>query len=514
MNKTVVTIFLSTLVFSCLYLIFWSENSSYGLNAADSPDQYHMPQLSVDDRPIQSTEDSGPFSYADMLEKVTPAIVGVYTTRIVTDSRQRRNSIEEYYRRYFGLPEATPEQRGDREAEQDAVERRIPAGVGSGVLVSSDGFILTNNHVLTVGRSNQLADEIRVQLTDGREYEATVIGADERTDIAVIKIDADLDLPYVTLANSDQLRVGDVCFAIGNPFEVGLTVTRGIVSGTGRTDMGILGRQGYEDFIQTDAAINMGNSGGALVDAQGRLIGINTAILSRTGGNIGIGFAIPVNMAQYIMTSLIDTGAVSRGYLGVVIGNMDPDLAESFGLDTTRGALIRQVEEGGAADEAGIRHGDIVLKVDGRNINSAAELRLSIAQKPPGERVAVEIFRGGERTTKQVVLGDLEAGLAAQEGRATPDALREPVIPGLTLRELTPDLRETYSIPDSVTGVLVYASNEGSALSREIPAGTVIAEVNDNEVRTTQEIKDALTDRVNRLYVWYEGRYDYVTYRK
>lgn len=514
MNKTIAFFCVALLLASTGLLFLFSSKSSSALNAADNTPNYTMPDLSIDDTTIRYRADSEPYSYADMLEKVTPAVVGIYTTRIISDRQRSQNPMEEFYRRYFGLPDA-PERGDDRsDSDQEAVERRVPAGVGSGVLISSDGFILTNNHVLTVGRSNQLADEIRVQLANGREYDATVIGADQRTDIAVIKIDVDGDLPYATLANSDHLRVGDVVFAIGNPFEVGLTVTRGIISGTGRTDIGILGRQGYEDFIQTDAAINMGNSGGALVDAHGRLVGINTAILSRTGGNIGIGFAIPVNMARYIMTNLIDSGTVARGYLGVVIGNMTPDLAESFGLNTTRGALIRQVEQGSAAEAAGIRHGDIVLKVDGRNINSAAELRLSIAQKPPGETVSVDIFRGGERITKDVILGDLDAGLARQEEHRPSLEVREPVLPGITLRELTPSLREELSIPESVEGVLVEDVDERSRLASEFSAGSVIAEVNGIEVRTPEDVREALTDQLNRIYFWFEGVYNYVTFRK
>ena len=432
--------FYSLFFIAAIFGVIWSLSLSDGgalLSAANETRNYPEPKLTVDDNPIDRSKGMEPNSYADMLDRVTPSVVGIITTRIVSVAPRSRHPMEEFFRRYGESPD---DRGGSRNFPDDegVEERRIPSGLGSGVIISPEGYILTNNHVITVGRSEEVADEIKVQLADGSAYTAELIGTDRKTDVAVIKIDADEPLSAMTLADSGNLRVGDVCFAIGNPFQVGLTVTKGIISALGRTDLRILGMQGYEDFIQTDASINMGNSGGALVDSNGRLIGINTAILSRTGGNIGIGFAIPVNMARYIMDSLITDGTVSRGYLGVVIGNMNGDLAESFGLENTRGALIRQVEEGGAADQAGIRHGDVILNVDGRDIQSASELRLAIAQTPPGDSVDIRIYRGGELLDLDVILGDLETGMAKIDSGPLGGTERpsHSAIPGLVIRPM------------------------------------------------------------------------------
>ena len=259
-------------------------------------------------------------------------------------------------------------------------------GVGSGVIITKDGYILTNNHVVDG------ANEVKVTLTDGREFTAKVIGRDPKTDVAVVKIDAD-NLPVVPMADSDNVKVGDVVLAVGNPFGVGQTVTEGIVSAKNRGNMGI---EDYEDFIQTDAAINPGNSGGALVDIDGRLIGINTAILSRSGGNQGVGFAVPSNLARTVMESLIQNGHVTRGYLGVMIQNVTPALAQEFNLKETTGALIGDVVPGGPADKAGFKDGDVVTKFNGQKITDSRQLQLVVAETKPGSKVPVEILRNGD----------------------------------------------------------------------------------------------------------------------
>jgi Do/DeqQ family serine protease len=318
-------------------------------------------------------------SYADVLDPARSAVVSVTTASIVEIMRNpNRSPIEDFLRRYYGMPETPDEGRQPGET----FERRIPNGLGSGVIISADGYILTNNHVIST-ESGEPADEINVHLNDGSQVDATLVGRDDRTDVALLKIDR-TDLPFIPMADSNNLRVGDIVFAIGNPLGVGQTSTMGIVSATERTNLGLLGNQGYENFIQTDAAINRGNSGGALVDTLGRLVGINTAIYSATGGNIGIGFAIPTRLAQTVVLELIETGKVRRGYLGVSISDLNPDMAEAFGLENTKGALIETVQDGTPADIAGIKRGDVIKKIDGKVIENVADLRLTIAAMRPG----------------------------------------------------------------------------------------------------------------------------------
>ena len=469
------------------------------------------PTLDVDSSPVQAPGESEVASYADVVEGATPSVVGVVTTQVVSTGRSGPETLQDLLRRFYGIPpERGPgdEPDGQRESED---ERRVPAGMGSGVIVSPEGYILTNNHVVRLGRSSEIADEILIQLPDGREFTAALVGTDEKTDIAVLKVEADEPLPYLTIADSDLLRVGDVCFAIGNPLSVGLTVTKGIVSALGRTDLGILGMQGYEDFIQTDAAINMGNSGGALIDAQGRLIGINTAILSGTGGNIGIGFAIPSGLARYVMESLIANGDVPRGFLGVVPGDVSPQLAEAWGLSSTNGALIRQVEEDGAAAAAGIRHGDVITAVDDRPVDSAAELRLAISQTPPGQTVTLTILRNGKEMTKEATLGSL--GDAMAEGGKNSRAV-DNIIPGVVLESLNAGLREEFSIPSSVEGVAISEITRVSPRNQQFRPGMVISEVNGRTVTSVGDLEDAIRPGQNSLYIWYGGVYDFLAFQK
>jgi len=480
--------------------------SAHGDDHAEPQKQRAEPVLSVDETPVSNDSVAEVVSYADMLEQTTPAVVGVVTTQLIS-GQGNPMTLEDLFRRYYGMP---PKQEGDEpeESDDEVDERRVPSGMGSGVIVSEDGYVLTNNHVVRVGRSDEIADEILVQLYDGREFTAKVIGTDSKTDVAVLKIEVDEPLPAFTFADSDKLRVGDVCFAIGNPLRVGLTVTKGIVSGLGRTDLDILGLQGYEDFVQTDAAINRGNSGGALVDAKGRLIGINTAILSGTGGNIGIGFAIPSNLTRYVMESLISVGEVPRGFLGVVPGNLTPALAEAWGLPSTKGALIRQVEEDGAAAAAGIKHRDVIIDVDGRQIDSAAELRLAIAQTPPGVSVDLKIIRDGEVLTKAVTLGSLGERLAIDGPAKEPESAMEDV----ELSVLTPELRKEFSIPSSIEGIVVKEIIRVTPQNQLFRPGMVIREVNETKVTTIGELAENLRSGVNTLYVWFRNVPDFLTY--
>ena len=319
-------------------------------------------------------------SYREASQRAMPAVVNIFTSK---GAKPSRNPLMEdpLLRRFFG------ERQGEQEEKQSSL--------GSGVIVSPEGYILTNNHVV------ESADEIEIALSDGRKAVAKLVGTDPETDLAVIKINLE-NLPAITLAQLDQTRVGDVVLAIGNPFGVGQTVTMGIVSALGRNHLGI---NTFENFIQTDAAINPGNSGGALVDTNGNLLGINTAIYSRTGGSLGIGFAIPVTTVKTVMESIIRTGQVVRGWIGVEPQDITPELAESFGLERKSGTIIAGVLRNGPADRAGMRPGDILVEVDGQSVKDTTEMHNVIAQLQPGKKAAMKVLRKNAEASLDVTVG-------------------------------------------------------------------------------------------------------------
>ena len=323
---------------------------------------------------------SGQVSYASAVEIAAPAVVNIYTTKIITE---RVNPLynDPFFRYFFG--------------EQLAPRKRLESSLGSGVIVSDNGYVLTNNHVI------EGADEIQVALRDGRSSEATLVGSDPEADLAVLKIKLD-KLPAITFAQSDNLRVGDVALAIGNPFGVGQTVTMGIISATGRNRVGI---NTFENFIQTDAAINPGNSGGALINPYGHLIGINTAIFSKSGGSQGIGFAIPVSLAMDVMQQIIKNGHVTRGWLGIEVQDTTPDLAESFGIKDNIGVILAGILRNGPADKAGLKPGDVITHIDGNEIHDSRDVMNAIAQKTPDSTVKVEILRQGKKMTVDATVG-------------------------------------------------------------------------------------------------------------
>ena len=430
-----------------------------------------MPALLTDGSPVGEGSLPGRMtSYADVIEPVQKAVVSVYSTKIV---RQRLNP---FYRQLFG--DQTPP---DRESKEK--------GLGSGVIISPDGYILTNNHVV------EGADELNVLLTDERELKAKVIGADPKTDIAVIKIEAE-NLPVAVMADSDKLRVGDVVFAIGNPLEVGQTVTMGIVSAKNRRNVHILDEvQGYQDFIQTDAAINMGNSGGALIDAKGRLVGINSAILSPSSGNIGIGFTVPINLAASIMRSLIETGTVSRGYLGI---SPDPspvtdDLTEQLGLPKgTRGVVISDVVPASPADKAGLKRTDFVLSINDHVIASPEELRLTIAQILPGSVAKVKIMRDGMEKLVEATLGKLTE---------KPNEL----FTGVNVEPLTDEKRRSLGINRRIIGLVVTDVAEDSPFRDNFSPNMVIMEINRQLVVDLASAKSLVNPGRNLLAVYDQG---------
>ena len=348
-------------------------------------------------------------------------------------------------------------------------------GLGTGVIVDDEGHILTNHHVIAE------ADEITVRLEDEREFQAEVVGADPKTDLAVIRIDAE-DLVPASLGDSDDLRIGQWVLAIGNPFGLSSTLTAGIVSATGRSSVGVAD---YEDFIQTDAAINPGNSGGPLVDLRGRVVGINTAIFSRSGGYMGIGFSIPVNMARSILLDLVDDGEVIRGWLGVAIQDLQPGLSKSFDFEGTDGVLVAEVVEDGPAEKGGLESGDIVTSYDGKPTKSTADLRLQVAGTRPGEEVEVEVFREGKARTVEVEIGKLEDGDgSAKAGSSDAEEL------GLELGDLTPERAEQLDLPSGVTGALVSRVQPfGVAARAGFRQGDVITSVDGARVEGAKDCR-------------------------
>ena len=328
------------------------------------------------------TRHQGPASYSNAVNQAAPAVVNIYSSRIV-ERDQHPLMSDPFFNQFFSGDDATTHQ-------------RMLSSLGSGVIVSNDGYVLTNHHVING------ADQIQVALRDGRETLAEVIGTDPESDLAVLRIGLE-DLPVIELADSEEVAVGDVALAIGNPFGVGQTVTMGIISATGRSHLGL---NAYEDFIQTDAAINPGNSGGALVNPEGALVGINTAIFSRSGGSQGIGFAIPANLAHSILDELVTRGRVIRGWLGIEAQALSRELAASFGLRTPQGVIVAGVVSGGPAAQAGLQPGDVLLSIDGQVILDARATMSDIASIPPGTSLPLTIVRGGERVEMTVEVGE------------------------------------------------------------------------------------------------------------
>jgi serine protease DegS len=326
---------------------------------------------------VSAPPQSGPFSYADAVNLAAPSVVNIFSTKITTESRALRFT-DPILQRLFGgmLPEKT--------------RQRADTSLGSGVIVSDEGYMLTNHHVI------EGADEIKVVLANGQSVDVSVVGSDAESDVAVLKIDSNTPLSPIPIGHSGTQQVGDVVLAIGNPFGVGQTVTMGIVSATGRSHLGI---STFENFIQTDAAINPGNSGGALVNARGELIGINTAIFSKTGASHGIGFAIPFDLAEGIMNQLIETGRVVRGWIGIQGQDMTDKLAEAFSLKIDTGVLVTGIMEDGPANKAGLHPGDVITKVDTTEVQNSQDLMQRIAGQPPGSRLEISGWRGSEKFT-------------------------------------------------------------------------------------------------------------------
>jgi len=416
------------------------------------------------------------FIYA--AERVKPSVVTIFSEKVI---KMRYRSPfdfffgDQFFQQFFGPPGQQPKQPPERE------RKFVEKGMGSGVIVRSNGIILTNYHVV------KDADDIRVKTTDGKIYNAKVIGSDPQTDLAVVKIDAK-NLPVAPLGDSDKLRVGEWVLAIGNPFSEQLhhTVTKGIVSAKGRSDLRLAE---YEDFIQTDAPINPGNSGGALINLYGEVVGINTAIVAPSGAFAGIGFAIPINMAKKVMHDLLTKGKVVRGYLGVFIQPVDDDLAKALHLKEAKGALVVQVEKGSPADKAGIKTSDVIIKFNGVDVRNPDHLKMLVADTRPGVKVEVVVNRGGKEKTLKVVLAERKGGKTT-----TPPAVAENLAGklGMKVSDLTPDLARQYGY-ENVKGVLITDVDPTSEAGHKgLHEGDLIKEVNRKKVTSVAEFSKIL----------------------
>jgi serine protease Do len=409
-----------------------------------------------------------PRSFADLADKVKPAVVNIRTTSIVTVPGNP-------FKHFFGGEDQGPFGDFFHNFFKNMPDRKMKQqSLGSGFIIDKGGFIITNNHVV------ENAEDIRVKLADGREFKAKVIGRDSKTDLALIKITSIFEnLPVLALGDSDSIRVGDWVLAVGNPFGLGQTVTQGIISATGR----VIGSGPYDDFLQTDAPINPGNSGGPLVNIKGEVIGINTAIIS---GGQGLGFAIPSNMAKTVTEQLRTKGKVVRGWLGVAIQTVTPEIAKSFAMKEARGALVSEVTPGGPADKGGIRQGDIIIYFDGKTIKTANDLPFMVAETPVGKTVPVVVLRGGKEMNLKVRIEELTEQRIAEQSQAPAQTF------GMKLDNLTPQLRRQFGISDK-TGVVVVNVESGSIADQAgIQAGDLIKETNHRPVRDLRDFRIAM----------------------
>jgi serine protease Do len=438
-------------------------------------------------------------TFAPIVEKVAPSVVTVFTTQTVSRGLVPFPFSDETLRQFFGGQ--LPQRQGKQTLQ----------GLGSGVIVSADGYILTANHVVSG------AEEIMVGLgTELRKYKAKKVGTDPGTDVALLKID-EKNLPAMAFADSEKARAGDIVLAVGNPFGLRQTVTMGIISAVGRADVGIVD---YENFIQTDAAISMGNSGGALVDIKGQLLGINTAIFSRSGGNQGVGFAIPSNLARNVMQSLREKGRVVRGYIGASVQTLTPELAEAMKLKgQSTGALVGEVAPKTPSEKAGMKTGDVIIAVNGKKISDARELRLMIGSMAPGSKAQIEVNREGQTKTFDVELAEMPAGMTAEGPEASPEESAQPekttVFGAVAVADITDDIRTALNLPKDVQGaVIAEVDTDSPAGKAGLREGDVIQEVNKQPVKNAKDLvavsKKLKPNEKILMRVYSQGRSGYV----
>jgi Do/DeqQ family serine protease len=446
-------------------VIGWTASSAIGPTAAAAPAPVAAASAPA---PAPAPLPSAGTSYASVVDQITPAVVTIRSERRVRNISQ---DVPDELRQFFG-------DRFGQGGRSPRMPERREGGLGSGVIVRPNGYILTNHHVV------EGAEHVNVELNDGRTFKAKVVGSDQPSDLAVLKIEG-TNLQTLGLGDSDAVRVGDVVLAVGNPLGVGQTVTMGIVSAKGRATGGA---DSFEDFIQTDAPINQGNSGGALVSTRGELIGINSQILTPSGGNIGIGFAIPANMAKNVMTQLIDHGKVQRSMIGVTIQPITSDLASSLGLAQVRGALVNSVQAGGPADKAGLRRGDVITSVNGTGIKDTNDLRNNVSQLAPGSTAKLTIVRDGKEQTLNVTLTERTAERESNEPGAPDDQSGF----GMAVEPLTRDRAQELGLSSSSGVVVADVQPGGRAADAGLRPGDVIIEVDRKAVSSPDALRSAL----------------------
>ena len=428
---------------------------------------------------------------AEVADVVRPSVVNVSTTSTVTMEENPEGDLfnDPFFRHFFG------DQFGHQKRKYKS------AALGSGVIFSGNGYILTNNHVVTG------AEEIKVVLSDKREFKGKIVGTDPRTDLAVIKINA-RDLPAAKLGDSSKLKAGDIVLAVGTPFGLNSTVTMGIVSAVGRSNVGIAD---FEDFIQTDAAVNPGNSGGALVNTNGEVVGINTAIFSISGGYMGVGFAIPSDMAKTVMDSIIKHGKVIRGWLGVSIQDLTPDIAKSLGIKQQTGALVADVVKDSPAEKAGLKRGDVIVSLDGKPVEDSTSLRNMVSAAAPGKTMELKIIREGKEKSVVATLAEFK------EQAAVKKVEYNNVLKGITVQELTASLRDQINVPENMNGVVITDVGPDSPAQGILQAGDVVLEVNRHEIKNLKDY-DQLVSKIGEkdsvlLLIYREGGTIYITIR-
>jgi serine protease Do len=458
--------------------------------AGQKPGSQPPLRLALNQQPI-NRQAPEPASYAPVVGKTSQSVVFVYSTKQVKNQDLAPYLDDPVLRRFFGAPGS----RRGMAPGQDQQQR----GLGSGVIVSADGYILTNNHVVNG------ADDVKVSIGESLEkHDARVVGTDALADLAVLKIEA-TNLRPATFGDSEQLQVGDVVFAIGNPFGLGMSVSRGIVSALGRGNLGI---EQIEDFIQTDAAINMGNSGGALIDNEGRVIGINTAILSGTGGFNGIGFAIPSNLVRTAAEQIVSTGSVNRGFLGVAPQVLTPDLAAQFHAE--HGALVAEVTPGGAAEKAGVQPGDVLTRINNTEIRDPRQLLLTISQLAPGTEVSLEYSRGGKEHTVKTTLQRRPGQSLAVNGKESGDKTDQGVLNGVAVGDITAEIRNQLDLPVRVSGAVVTQVDPTSPSAQQgLREGDVILELDRQAVKNADDaikLSEKIQGPKITLRIWREGQ--------
>ena len=420
--------------------------------------------------------------FSSVVEPLLPAVVNISTSKVVKNQRGENPFFNDpFFRQFFGNPFGNGQQQPREQREHS---------LGSGVIVNPDGYILTNNHVV------EGASDVQVTLSDKRSLKAKIVGTDPRTDIAVLKVAAS-NLSTVTLGDSTKAKVGDIVLAIGDPFGIGETVTMGIVSAKGRRDLRLEGPEGYEDFIQTDASINPGNSGGALVNTRGELIGINTAIISNGGGgNQGIGFAVPVNMARTVMEQILKTGKVSRGYLGIMIQEVTPDIAKAFNVPAAEGALVGDVSPDSPGAKAGLQKGDVITALNGQKISDSYELRLRISQTAPSTSVKLDVYRNGQKQQMNATLGEFPEKTQTAENAPQGEG---PTLEGVQVENLNSEMAQQLNLPTGTRGVVITRVDPDSpAAETGLQRGDVIQEVNRKAVNNVEQFRAAVRGAANQ----------------